>query len=156
MTPALIRRVLPIALLLLAAALALAACGEDKEETFKKEFRPLNAKIVDLGRDVGAAVTGASGKSDRQIQQEFAGLARRTDSLRKQVNELEPPNELADRKRGLVEAMGDAHDALREIERAAGDSDPQAARRATIQLVAASDDLRTQRRSLARATGAKQ
>ena len=150
------RRVLPIGLLLLAATSALAACGEDKEENFKKEFRPLNGKIVDLGRDVGAAVTGASGKADRQIKQEFGGLARRTETLRKQVDELEPPDDVEDRKQGLVEAMGDARDALREIERAAGESDPPAARRATIKLVAASDDLRAQRRSLARATGASQ
>src|SRR3712207_7850034 len=46
-------------------------------------------------------------------------------------SELEPPDELSDDKRDLVESMGDARDALTEIGRAAGDSDPQAARRAT-------------------------
>ncbi len=49
--------------------------------------------------------------------------------------------------------MGDARDALGELEKAAGAGDPQAARRATIQLVAASQGLRSKRRKLARATG---
>ena len=148
------RRLLALALSLL-AAIALTACGEDKEETFKREYRPVNTKILALVRDVGRSVTGASGKSDRQIQQEFAALARRTGALRKDLEALDPPDDLAGDRKDLVEAMGDARDALREIERAAGEGDPQAARRATIQLVAASQDLRSQRRDLARATGGR-
>lgn len=143
-------------LLLLALALPLAACGADKRETFKKEFKPLDAKVLTLGRDVGASVTGASGKSDRQIQQRFGSLSRRTGTLQKDVNRLEAPDDLARDKKDLVDAMGNARDALADIEKAAGAGDPQAARRATIQLVAASQDLRSERRKLARATGAKQ
>jgi hypothetical protein len=154
-TPALLRRFHVLALLL-ALALPLAACGEDKTATFKKDFKPLNSKIVALGQDVGSAVNGASGKSDRQIQQQFGSLSRKTGTLQKEVNRLEPPDDLAAAKRALVDAMGNARDALGDIEKAAGAGDPQAARRATIQLVAASQDLRSERRKLARATGAKQ
>jgi hypothetical protein len=141
---------------LLAFALPIAACGENKAATFKKEFRPLSAKIVALGRDVGTAVNGASGKSDREIQQRFSSLSRRTGALQKDVNRLDPPDNLKGDKKGLVDAMGDARDALADIQKAAGASDPQAARRATIQLVAASQSLRSARLKLARATGAKQ
>ncbi|HEX4760763.1 MAG TPA: hypothetical protein VH256_08190, partial [Thermoleophilaceae bacterium] len=77
--------------LALAAVLLVAGCGEDKSKTFTKDFRPLNARIVVLGRDVGSAVTGASGKSDRQIQASFAALGKRITALRKQVNDLDPP-----------------------------------------------------------------
>ena len=148
-------RVFVIAVLL-AAGLALAGCGEDKQETFRKEFRPLNLRILALGRDVGQAVTGASGKSDRQIEQQFGALAKRTGSLQKDVGELDPPDDLSEDRQDLAEAMGDARTALSDIQRAAGDSDPRAARRATIQLVAASNSLRSERRNLARAAGAKQ
>jgi len=51
--------------------------------------------------------------------------------------------------------MGDARDALGQIASAARKSDPQAARRATIQLVAASGDLRSARLRLARAVALK-
>ena len=154
MTPALARRVLPLLALLLAFAPTLAACGDD-EETFKKEFKPVNARILALGRDVARAVSDASRKSDRQIEQQFGGLAKRTGTLQKQVDALEPPDDLADEQKNLGDAMGDARDALGDIEKAAGDGNPQAARRATIKLVAASTDLRAQRRRLARATGAR-
>jgi hypothetical protein len=152
-TPAVPRRVHVLALLL--AAVLLLGCGEDKSKTFRQDFRPLNARIVKLGRDVGGSVTGASGKSDRQIEQAFGALAKRTGTLRKQVDALDPPDNLKGDKQDLVETMGDARDALGQISSAARKSDPQAARRATIQLVAASDDLRSARLRLARAVALK-
>jgi hypothetical protein len=145
------RRVQPL-VLLLAAALLLGACGEDKAKTFRQDFRPLNAKILALGRDVGSAVTGASGKSDVQIQTEFAALGKRTGTLRKQVDDLDPPDDLKDDKGDLVAAMGGAQKSLSQISAAAKKHDPDAARRATIQLVGDSDDLRTSRRRLAEAS----
>jgi hypothetical protein len=139
--------------LALAAVLLVAGCGEDKSKTFTKDFRPLNARIVVLGRDVGSAVTGASGKSDRQIQASFAALDKRITALRKQVNDLDPPGKWENDRNDLSEAMNDAGKALNGISAAAAKGDPQAARGATIQLVAASDDLRSSRLRLARASG---
>jgi hypothetical protein len=139
--------------LLLAAALLVGGCGEDKSKTFRTDFRPVNAKIVALGGAVGKAVMGASGKSDRQIQQEFSALGTRTGSLRKQVDGLDPPDDLKEDRADLSTAMADAQKALGQISAAARKGDPDAARRATIQLVAASDDLRSSRRRLARASG---
>ncbi|HEY8771114.1 MAG TPA: hypothetical protein VIM03_11265 [Thermoleophilaceae bacterium] len=148
------RRVHVLALLL-AAALLVVGCGGSDSKTFRQDFRPLNARIVKLGRDVGASVTGASGKSDRQIEQTFGALATRTGSLRKQVDALDPPDNLKGDRQDLVDSMGDARDALGQIASAARKSDPQAARRATIQLVAASGDLRSARLRLARAVALK-
>jgi hypothetical protein len=150
-TRSLARRVHVLALLL-AAALLVSACGEDKAKTFKQDFRPLNTRIVKLGGDVAAAVTGASGKSNSQIQQSFGALAKRTGALRKQVDDLDPPDNLKKDEQDLVDAMGSADKSLAQIAGAAGKNDPDAARRATIQLVAASEDLRSSRTRLARAT----
>jgi hypothetical protein len=148
------RRVHVLALLL-AATFLVVGCGGSDSKTFRGDFRPLNARIVKLGRDVSASVTGASGKSDRQIEQAFGALATRTGTLRKQVDALDPPDNLKADRQDLADSMGDARDALGQISSAARKSDPQAARRATIQLVAASDDLRSARLRLARAAGLK-
>jgi hypothetical protein len=142
-----------VLLVALAAMLLVAGCGDDKSKTFTKDFRPINARIVVLGRDVGAAVTGASGKSDRQIQTTFGALGKRITVLRTQVDKLDPPGKWENDRNNLSEAMNDAGKALNAIAAAAGKGDPQAARRATIQLVAASDDLRSSRLRLARASG---
>jgi hypothetical protein len=136
--------------LALAALLLVAGCGDSKSETFTKDFRPINARIVALGRDVGAAVTGASGKSDHQIQDTFTALGKRATALRKQVDQLDPPSKWKKDRDELSVAMNDAAKALDAIAAAAAKGDPQAARRATIQLVAASGDLRSSRQRLAR------
>jgi hypothetical protein len=141
--------------LLLAAALLVVGCGGSDSQTFRHDFQPLNARIVTLGRDVGTSVTRASGKSDRQIEETFGALATRTGTLRKQVDALDPPDNLKGDRQDLVDSMADARDSLRQISSAARKSDPQAARRATIRLVAASDDLRSARLRLARAAGLK-
>lgn len=144
-------RRLTASLLVIAALPALAACGGPSREEFRSELRPVNERIMDLGRDVGSAVTGASGKSDRQIQQEFDRLAARTTATARDLERLEAPEDVKDEQRDLVEALRDNREALAEIADAAGAGDPQAARRATIQLVAASDDLRAARTRIERA-----
>ena len=140
----------------LAAAALVAAvaggCGEDEEETFRKEFAPVNREVVALGADVGRAVTGASGKSDKQIAQQFGELSKRTGEAQKDAEALEPPDELSADTDQLTESLGEAEKALADIEKAAGDRNPRAARQATIQLVAASEELRSSRRKLAAAT----
>lgn len=135
----------------LLAALA-SGCGGDKDAEFRKEYRPLDTRVERLEGDISRSISGASGKSDTQIESQFNDLSKRTAALKKDVDALEPPDELSADADSLVEAMGDAEVALRDIGKAAGDSDAPAARRATIQLVAASGDLRDSRRTLERAS----
>jgi outer membrane murein-binding lipoprotein Lpp len=145
------RRASILAVLLL--ALLGGGCGESKEEKFKKDFKPLNARIVSLGRDVGTGVAQASGKSDSQIEDQFGDFADRLDRLGKDVDDLDPPGDLKKDTDSLVKAMEDAETALRGIEVAAKEKNSRAARSATLQLVPASERLRVARLRLARKTG---
>ena len=144
-------RALCTAVLAVAASLALAACGESDEEAFNKDFRGVDARIVVLGKDLGESVDGASRK-DRQIEDEFGKLSQRAGQLARDVDKLEPPEELKATKEALAESLGDTEDALGDIEQAAAKHDARAARMATIQLVAAARHLRDSRQKLVRAT----
>ena len=145
-------RCLLAAVLVVALASFVSACGEDERDTFARDFRSLDRRIAALGSDVGRSVREASGKSDEQLEDEFGKLAQRTGELAQQVDELDPPDDLRPQADDLNESLGDAQDALRDIQEAAAESDPTAARKATIQLVGASQDLRDSRRALQRET----
>ena len=140
------------ALLAIAALPALTACGESKEETFGKDFRGVNKRIVALGSEVGKAVNGASKKSDSQLADEFGKLSQRTGELAQDVDELDPPDKLKATTGQLGESLGDAKDALGDIQQAAAKHDATAARRAAIQLASSSRDLRDARQKLVKAT----
>ena len=145
-------RALCTAVLAVAASLAFAACGESDEEAFNKDFRGVDARIVVLGKDLGESVDGASRKKDTQIEDEFGKLSQRAGELARDVDQLDPPEEVKATKEGLAESLGDTEDALGDIEQAAAKHDARAARMATIQLVAAARDLRDSRQKLVRAT----
>jgi hypothetical protein len=141
------------AALLCAAAIAVGAgCGEDQEQAFADDFRPLNGEIVGVGEQVGTAIEEAGRKTDAQIERQFDRLADELGRLRRELQGLEPPEDLAAIKTELEEAMRAAENALRGIEQAAAGSDAEAARQSTIELVRASEDLREARRRLARET----
>ena len=142
-----------LAALLGTAAIVLGAgCGEDQQETFEEDFRPLNRELVSLGEDVGESIRGAERKTDAQLERQFDRLADQLGRLRRELQGLEPPDDLAAIQDELVEAMRAAEQALRGIEEAAAASDPDAARQSTVELVRASEDLREARRRLARET----
>jgi hypothetical protein len=140
---------------LLILALFGAGCGQAKEEKFKDGFKPLNGKIVALGGEVGTAVSRASASSDKSIARQFGGYAQRVGDIRKDLDDLDPPDDLKKDKESLVQALGDAAAALRGIERAANTGSKEAARRATLQLVPASEHIRRARLRLARKTGVR-
>jgi hypothetical protein len=148
------RRV-PIVIVMLLALLG-SGCGESKEQKFKEDFKPVNAKIVSLGREVGAGVASASEKDDKQIASQFRGFATRLGKITDELKDLDPPDDLKKDRDSLANAMSDAETALRGIEVAAKEKNSRAARSATLQLVPASERLRVARLRLARKTGARQ
>jgi hypothetical protein len=135
------------------AALALGGgCGEDEREAYTDDVRPLSRQIGSLGEYTGTAVEGAERRTDQQIERQFSQIADELRRLRRELEELEPPDEFRAVQRELAEAMRVVEDALRGIERAAAQNDPDAARQATIELLRSSEDLSGARRKLNRAT----
>jgi hypothetical protein len=132
-------------------ALALTACGESAEDKYKEEFPPLSQKLVSLGQEVGQAVQGASGSTDQQLADDFANYAKELGGIQQDIDDLEPPEDLAEDQDQLVSAIGDVQGALDDIAEAADKGDPEAARQATIDLIQGSEELRDSRRKLARA-----
>jgi outer membrane murein-binding lipoprotein Lpp len=141
-------------LAIVAGALLLAGCGGSaSKEDYATGFRPINDKLVELGQRIGKSAGAATGKSDRQIEKEFGGYAKETADLRKQLDDLDPPDDLKSDHDKLASALGDAEHALEGIENAAREHSAAGARQATLDLVEASRKLRAARRRLAAATG---
>jgi hypothetical protein len=104
---------------------------------------------------VGAGVSSASSKDDRQITRQFGGFATRLGHLTDEVQDLDPPDDLKKDRDSLARVMSDAETALRGIEVAAKEKNSGAARSATLQLVPASEHLRAARLRLVRKTGVR-
>jgi hypothetical protein len=135
----------------LLVALAPIACGGDEGDDYKEEFPAVSQKIVSLGEQVGDAIETAAESTDQELARDFDDFADDLAELRKQLDELEPPEDLAEEHDDLLAAMAAVRRSLGEIADAAGESDAVAARDATVQFVERSNDLREARRTLARA-----
>jgi hypothetical protein len=130
-------------------ALALATgCGESDEEKYKEDFPPLSQKLSGLGQDVGQTIQAASGSSDEKLADDFNAYAEQLGEVQQDIDDLEPPDDLAEDQDQLVSSIGDVQGALEDIAQAADKGDAQSARRATLDLIQSSEDLRTSRAKL--------
>jgi hypothetical protein len=134
----------------LLAALALVACGGDDNGQYKEDVQSVSRELVALGSEVGKAIQTAADSSDQQLAKQFDDFAGRLGDIRKELQALEPPDDLADQQDELVAATGEVRGSLEDIADAAKESDVDAARQAAQELVQRSADLRDARRSLAR------
>ena len=142
-------RRLSLASVLLAAAALAAGCGEDQSDAYGEDFRPLARQVASLQEFTGSAVATADGKTDAQVEDQFAQIAGEMKRLRGELQRLDPPDDLAAAQKAMADAMRAVEDALRGIQRAAAEKDPDAARQSTFELVRASEELREARRRLA-------
>ena len=134
----------------LLAALGLVACGGDDDGQYKDDFRSVSREIVALGSDVGKAIQTAADSSDQKLARQFDDFASQLGDIRKELEDLDPPDDLADQQDELVAAIDQVRGSLEDIAAAAKQSDVDAAREAAQELVQRSADLRDARRSLAR------
>ena len=145
----------PLTALLLAAlaVTGIAACGGDDgdDQAFQDDFPALSERISALGEEAGNTIQNAENASDQELANEFDDLAQRLGELRQELQDLEPPEDLADERDDLASAMAQVRSSLDDIASAAEESDPEAAREATLELIDRSEELRDARQALGRA-----
>lgn len=151
-------RLLVILVALLTAGALLAGCGDDEKESapadFSTEFKTINDEILDLGEEVGQAVSNAANSTDAELARQFGRFADELEVQRKALEELDPPPESQKPTTTLLAAMERVIGDLRAISEAAGNNNPAGAQAATRALVRNSPALRDARRTIARQTGA--
>lgn len=148
-----LRFAIPLAVLALSAPLA--ACGESEKEKYIDDFRPLNDKLLALGRDLGTAVDGADKKSDAVLAKEFSGLATRLKDVNKEIADLDTPAELEHEALALNSRLDATIGDLEDISKAARGNNAEAFAGAMVQLSTDSQKVNTAQNKLAKATGAE-
>jgi hypothetical protein len=132
--------------------LGAAACGGgDDNDAYGDDFQRVSERIVSLGEQVGEAIETAGEATDNELATDFGKFEDELRDVRQELDGLDPPDDLADEQEKLVAAIGPVQASLGDIAEAAKQSDPEAARQATIELVERSSDLRDARVALARA-----
>ena len=137
----------------LIVACALASCGGSDTTTtadFRKDYAPISAAIRGLGTEVGSAVTSAKGKSDLELQEQFADLADRANVVAGDLEKAKAPDDeaITSARATLVAGLQKAADDLDAISGAAAAGDADAAKAATIRLASDSAGIREPRRKL--------
>ena len=130
------RRALSALLAVVAAAVAVAGCGDSGSSTtvpskaeYKTTYASLNKQIDAVGLAVGTAINKSSGKSNKAIAKEFGDLADRARAAAKKVDDATPPADANIQKQqaALVKGLNTAADDLDAISKAAGKKDFKAA-----------------------------
>ena len=100
---------------------------------------------------MGDTIETAENASDQELANEFDAFAQKLGDLREELEDLEPPEDLAEERDDLESAMAQVRSSLESIASAAEEGDPEAAREATLQLIDRSGDLRDARQALGQA-----
>jgi hypothetical protein len=136
----------------LALALAAAGCGGDEagSDSFKEDYQAESAKIERIGRDIAAAVGRAPRKSEADLARRFADLAGRARDSAAALEKLDPPEELADERDNLADAVERGSDDLRDVATALSASDAKGGAAAGRALTRDSGEIGAARRKLDR------
>jgi hypothetical protein len=123
--------------IVVAAALVFGAvaCGDDSSDEFKDQYNQAVRPLSSLGDDIGESLSGAEGQSNQALATQFDKLADRADQTRKNLAELEPPEDATDQFDELLASLKRATADLRAVGESAREGDPAEAAEATQDLV---------------------
>jgi hypothetical protein len=127
------RAVVPL-IAVLALALGAAGCGDDSEE-FKDDYDAAVEPLSALGDNVAATLTGADAYSDRELATRLDGFADRFQRARRNLSQLDPPDDVRDQFDELLALLKEGIADLRNVARAAREGDPAEAQEATAALL---------------------
>jgi hypothetical protein len=118
-----------------ALAFGAVACGDDSSDEFKDQYNQAVRPLSTLGDDIGESLSGAEGQSNQALATQFDKLADRADQTRKNLSELEPPEDATDQFDELLASLEGATADLRAVGESAREGDPAEAAEATQDLV---------------------
>jgi hypothetical protein len=130
-----------------------AGCGKSKQDQYADDFKPVNKHVNALVRDVSRAVTSAANKNDKQLARQFGGLGDRAGALQKQLDDLDPPDDVKSEQDDLVTALHKSENALHAVQRAAIENKPSEAGAATLAIATTTLAVEGARRKLVREVG---
>jgi hypothetical protein len=149
-----------LAVLCLAAfALLVAGCGgSDKpsqEETFKKQFIPINSHILQVNQEIARTLVGQHGHSDAQFEAFMEANASAQRQIISDLKKLDPPAPLATQTALLTKNAGLIADDLESLVAATKVRDLKQVKKSYEHLIKTADALQKNRQFLARKTGAQ-
>jgi len=124
-----------LAALMIVASFALVACGESEDNQFKEDYNEAVKPLSELNSDIGNSIGTAAGKSNSELANEFNKLADKAQQTRDNLSELDPPDDAKDEFDKLLSSLQDGTDDLKAVATAAREGDPQAAAKASQDLV---------------------
>jgi hypothetical protein len=146
------RRLLPLAVLLATAALV--GCGGSdapSADDAKSAYESVQSELENLGQDIGRQMQGAGNQTDDALERSFDELQERADAATERLRDLDVPDDLADERDALRDAVDRGTDGLGDIVEAVRNADATAASEAAQQLVADSEEIRKAREAFERA-----
>ena len=143
----------PVVLLALIAS-ALASCGSDEQEDFAQGYRPVNDELLALGGRVSEDVSRTASRSGDENSAAFGRAADRAAELRRRLGELDPPEDLNDRRDALAGALDRAVAKFVELEKRSR-RERLRPRALTRELVPVSRRIDSAQNALAESTGAR-
>jgi hypothetical protein len=146
-----------LSLVAVLATAALIGCGGDDGPTAddaSSAYESVQTGLENLGQDIGRQMQDARSQTNARLERAFDQLQARADEAAEQLRDLDVPDDLADERDALRDAVDRGTDSLGDIVDAARNADPDAATEAAQQLVEDSDAIRTAREEFEQALDA--
>jgi hypothetical protein len=124
-----------VTLLCLAALVGAGCGGADRSKDFRKDYNRIVREYSGLSTEVGSAIRGASGKSDKTLAAQFGRLADRVQQEVRKFQKLNPPKDAADEFDAFVAGLAKVSDDLSAISQAGTEHNARKAQAAARSLL---------------------